>query len=176
MGDLFRVGLVTGARVTEIAKVTATETKEDGSIFLISGGKTDNARRVVPVPHVARPIIARLRKEALEGGHDRLFHAFPVNAATGTAKSASKAFTGLRRKVLGRDTDERLAFHSLRHTWKTLSRRAGLSIDDAHDLGGWAGVKRTSDPYDHGLNDFELMEAQEKVAAFLKSEGYLEGF
>ena len=34
MGDLFRVGLVSGARVTEIAKVTVSDTKEDGSVFL----------------------------------------------------------------------------------------------------------------------------------------------
>lgn len=176
MGDLFRVGLVTGARVTEIAKVTVSDTKEDGSIFLITGGKTDNAKRVVPVPKVAQPIIARLRADAVTAGHERLFRAFPLNTSTGTAKSASKAFTGLRRKVLGRDTDERLAFHSLRHTWKTLSRRAGLSIDDAHDLGGWAGVKKTSDPYDHGLNIKELAAAQEKVTDLLNREGYLAGF
>lgn len=176
LGDLFRVGLVTGARVTEIAKVTVDETKPDGSVFLIAGGKTENAKRVVPVPKVAQPIIARLRAAAEQEGHDRLFNAFPINAATGTAKSASKAFTGLRRKVLGTETDERLSFHSLRHTWKTLSRRAGLSIDDAHDLGGWSGVKRSSDPYDHGLNETELARAQEKVAAMLRREGYLEGF
>lgn len=176
LGDLFRVGLVTGARVTEIVKVTVEQTKKDGSLFLISGGKSENARRVVPVPEVARPIIQRLRGEAVAAEQERLFHAFPINASTGTAKSASKAFTGLRRKVLGRESDERLAFHSLRHTWKTLSRRAGLSIDDAHDLGGWAGIKRTSDPYDHGLNAVELAHAQEKVAALLAKEAYLEGF
>ncbi len=176
LGDLFRVGLVTGARVTEIVKVTVDETKEDGSLFLIAGGKSENAKRVVPVPEIARPIIQRLRAEAQAKRQERLFHAFPINAATGTAKSASKAFTGLRRKVLGRESDERLAFHSLRHTWKTLSRRAGLSIDDAHDLGGWAGVKRTSDPYDHGLNAHELAAAQEKVATLLAKEAYLDGF
>jgi len=176
LGDLFRVGLLTGARVTEIVKITSADTKEDGSVFLIAGGKTDNAKRVVPVPLVAQPIIRRLRAAALEDGQDRLFHAFPINAATGTAKSASKAFTYLRRRVLGKESDERLAFHSLRHTWKTVSRRAGLSIDDAHDLGGWAAIKRTSDPYDHGLNDSELSAAQERVAELLRSEGYLRGF
>lgn len=176
MGDLFRVGLVTGARVSEIAKVTVTETAENGSLFLIAGGKTDSAKRVVPVPIIAQPIITRLRTEALAAGEDRLFHAFPINAATGTAKSASKAFTGVRRKVLGAETDDRLAFHSLRHTWKTLSRRAGLSIDDAHDLGGWAGIKRTSDPYDHGLNASELAAAQEKIASLMHAEGFLTGF
>lgn len=176
MGDLFRLGLVTGARISEIAKVTVDDTHEDGSVFFIEGGKTDNAKRVVPVPEVARPIVARLRSEAVEGGHERLFHAFPLAPKTNTAKSASKAFTHLRRKVLGEETDGRLNFHSLRHTWKTVSRRAGLSIDDAHDLGGWAGFKRTSDPYDHGLNIEELAEAQAKVAALLQQDGFLEGF
>ena len=176
MGDLFRVGLVTGARITEIAKVKASDTKEDGSVFLIAGGKTENAKRVVPVPEIARPIIAKLYADAVEEGHERLFHAFPISPSNGTASSASKAFTYLRRKVLGRETDDRLVFHSLRHTWKTTSRRAGLSIDDAHDLGGWQGVKRTSDPYDHGLNDKELEAAQEKVTELLRNDGFLIGF
>lgn len=176
MGDLFRVGLVTGARVSEIAKVTVEDTKEDGSVFLIAGGKTENAKRVVPVPEVAQPIIQRLRKNAVVGRRDRLFHEFPLSPSKGNASSASKAFTYLRRKVLKRESDERLAFHSLRHTWMTASHRAGVSIDDAHNLGGWAGVKRSSTPYNHGLNDAELAEAQEKVAGHLSSEGYLDGF
>lgn len=173
LGDLFRVGLVTGARVTEIAKVAVSDTKEDGSFFLISGGKTENAKRVVPVPKVAQHIIQRLRLNAIEGGHKRLFHAFPLSPSKGNASSASKAFTYVRRKVLGRQTDDRLAFHSLRHTWMTVSHRAGVSIDDAHNLGGWSGVKRSSTPYNHGLNEEELAAAQEKVAALLSAEGYL---
>ncbi|MEL6596295.1 MAG: tyrosine-type recombinase/integrase [Pseudomonadota bacterium] len=176
LGDLFRVGLVSGARVTEIAKVSVSDTTEDGTVFLIAGGKTENAKRVVPVPLVAQPIIKRLREAAIEAREERLFHEFPINKSTGTAKSASKAFTSLRRRVLGRASDDRLVFHSLRHTWKTISRRAGLSLDDAHDLGGWAGVKRTSDPYDHGLNSSELAKAQEKVATLLSNDGYLRDF
>ncbi|WP_270725863.1 tyrosine-type recombinase/integrase [Shimia sp. Alg240-R146] len=176
LGDLFRLGLVTGARITEIAKVTVDDTYEDGSVFFIEGGKTDNAKRVVPVPVVAQPIVKRLRQAAVDGGHQRLFHAFPLAPKTNTAKAASKAFTNLRRKVLGVETDGRLNFHSTRHTWKTTSRRAGLSIDDAHDLGGWATQAKSSDPYDHGLNLEELTAAQSKVTALLDKDGHLEGF
>ncbi len=176
IGDLFRIGLVCGARISELAKVTVDNTAEDGGIFQIDGGKTVNAKRVIPVPEIAQPLIQRLRAAALEAGETRLFFAFPLDPKTGTAKAASQAFTRLRRDVLGEKTDGRLTFHSLRHTWKTTSRRAGLSIDDAHDLGGWASVRRSSNPYDHGLNNKELAEAQEKVCALLLADGQLEGF
>ncbi|NIY71831.1 tyrosine-type recombinase/integrase [Marivivens donghaensis] len=176
IGDLFRIGLVCGARISELAKVTVDNTAEDGGIFHIDGGKTVNAKRAIPVPTIARPLIQRLRAAALEAGETRLFFAFPLDPKTGSAKAASQAFTRLRRDVLGEKTDGRLTFHSLRHTWKTASRRAGLSIDDAHDLGGWASVRRSSNPYDHGLNNKELAEAQEKVCALLLADGQLEGF
>ncbi|MBO9452284.1 tyrosine-type recombinase/integrase [Tropicibacter sp. R16_0] len=176
LGDVFRLALVTGARATEIVKVRVEDADEDGSLFYIADGKTANAQRVVPVPEVARPIIQRLRADAMAGGHDRLFHAYSLKPSTGNASSLSQEFTRVRRKVLGRGTDGRLSFHSLRHTWRTTARRAGLSVDDTHDLGGWSAPSKTSDPYDHGLQVQELAKEQEKVTALLQQDGHLVGY
>ncbi|MEQ9695100.1 tyrosine-type recombinase/integrase [Shimia sp. SDUM112013] len=176
LGDIFRVALVTGARASEVAKVKVGDTKDDGSVFFIGEGKTKNARRVVPVPEVAQPLIQRLRKAAKDAGEDRLFYMTPLAPQTGNASALSKRFTRFRREVLGAATDGQLDFHCLRHTWRTTARRAGLTIDDTHDLGGWASVGRTSNPYDHGLNLEQLAEAQERVASLLAIDGHLEGF
>ena len=176
LGDVFRIALVTGARATEIVKVTVSNTAEDGSVFFIDGGKTKNAQRVVPVPEVARSIVSCRREEALEGKHERLFYMTPLAPTTGNAAALSKRYTRFRREVLGVESDGRLDFHSLRHTWRTTAHRAGLTIDDTHDIGGWASVGRTSDPYNHGLNLSELSEAQEKVTTLMERDGYLKGF
>lgn len=176
LGDVFRLALVTGARASEIVKVKVSDADEDGSLFYIAGGKTANAQRVVPVPAVARPIVRRLRSEALEQGQERLFHAYSLKPSTGNASSLSQEFTRLRRRVLGRETDGRLSFHSLRHTWRTTARRAGLSVDDTHDLGGWSAPSKTSDPYDHGLKVQELELAQQRVANLLEQDGHLLGY
>ncbi len=176
LGDIFRIALVTGARATEIAKVMVTNAKEDGSVFLIEGGKMENARRVILVPVVTQSIVSRLRTAALEGNHERLFYMTPLSPTLGNASALSKRHTIFRRKVLGGETDGRLDFHSLRHTWRTTGHRAGLTVDDTHDLGGWASVGRTSDPYNHGLNLDELAMAQEKITALMECDGYLKGF
>lgn len=101
LGDIFRIALVTGARATEIAKVMVTNAKEDGSVFLIEGGKMENARRVILVPVVTQSIVSRLRTAALEGNHERLFYMTPLSPTLGNASALSKRYTIFRRKVLG---------------------------------------------------------------------------
>lgn len=167
LGSLFRLLLVTGCRVDEVAKLGKGEVGADA--FTVTSGKTVNASRWVPVPVLARDLLDR-------GDTLRLFPEFPVRAASGKAAAASQAFTRERRSILGEGSDGRLSLHSTRHTWKTLARRAGLPEDVVNDLGGWAGPRRSSSTYDHGLLRDQLREAQEKVAERFRIEGYLTGF
>lgn len=176
MGDLMRLALVTGARQTELVKARLVDVTAARDAIMIEGGKTENARRFLPIPLVARELFLRLVADAEAAGSDRLFGMFALKHSSGNASSASKSFTALRRRVLGPETDGRLNFHSFRHTWKTNARRAGVPIEDTHDLGGWAGVKRSSDPYDHGLLPEALAEAQEQIAQHMGGMGYLERF
>lgn len=176
LGDIFRLSLVTGARADELAKVLVADVKEDGSVFTISGGKSVNAKRSIPVPEVARGLVLDRLLSATTAKAERIFHEFPLRPATGKASSLSQLFTRERRNVLGSETDGRLAFHSLRHTWLTKARQAGVPASDANDLGGWAGERTSSSTYDHGLLLRDLAERQERVAARLGQDGYLEAF
>lgn len=176
MGDLIRLALVTGARQSELVKIHVCDVREGSRVISIPGGKTENARRVLPIPELAQPLVRRLCENARVTKAERLFESFPLKHSSGNASATSKAFTILRRKVLGTETDGRLNFHSFRHTWKTNARRAGIAIDDTNDLGGWSGERRSSDPYDHGLLPEALAEAQESIASYLSREGYLDAF
>jgi len=172
MGDLFRLGLATGARLSEIAKLECDNVHADGRAFVLTGGKTENARRVVPVPAVVRNILLARVRSATEQGEKRAFHEFPLSPSTGNAKSASQAFSRVRSDVFGKEAAASLDFHSLRHTWRTMARRAGLTVDDTHDIGGWAAVSKSSNPYDHGLDLDALLGAQDQVAALMSEKGY----
>ncbi|MEO1140312.1 MAG: tyrosine-type recombinase/integrase [Pseudomonadota bacterium] len=176
LGDVFRLSLITGARSDELAKVLVKDVAEDGSVFTIRSGKTENAGRTIPVPEVARALLFNRMRGASEAKAERLFHEFPLRPATGKASSLSQLFTRERRNVLGTKTDGRLAFHSLRHTWLTKARQAGVPASDANDLGGWAGERTSSSTYDHGLLLSDLAERQERVAERLKQDGYLIAF
>ena len=192
LGDLFRLALVTGCRVDEMAQIRKAalvypareaEAKDAaGSLpigFLIASGKTENARRFVPVPEIARSILVREpeRLTPTRAGYrgarrvstapdlepqpkDRLFPEFPIREASGKAAAASQEFTRERRKALGEETDGRLSLHSARHTWRTMARRVGVPEDVVNELGEWAGEKRTSGVYDHGMAREQLIEAQ----------------
>lgn len=177
LAPLFRLLLVTGCRVDEVARLTLDEVVSDDEGrpkgFLIRTGKTANAARYVPVPAIARGLFAGLMANA-EGS--RLFPSIPIRPASGKAAAASQTFTRERRRVLGDASDGRLALHSTRHTWRTLARRARVPDDVANDLGGWAGPRRSSSVYDHGLLREQLEEAQEKVADRLAEEAFLTGF
>ena len=193
LGDLFRLSLVTGCRVDEIAKLKRADVVESGGEaigFHIREGKTANAARYVPVPEIARALLTRtpeaddvksgrgrrLRTSTAAEDAARLFPEFGIRAASGKAAAASQAFTRARREILGEDTDGRLGFHSARHTWMTLARRAGVPADVVNELGGWAGPKRSNLAYDHGMGYEQLEESQERAAVRLEQDGFLNGF
>jgi integrase len=169
-GDMIRLAIATGCRADEIATITTRQVREDGSGFNVLQGKSKNASRFIPVVEDARALLqARLGAHSTSG---RLFPEWPIRPASGKAAAVSQWFTRFRRKVLGPDTDGRLALHSTRHTWMTVARRAGVDEATINDLGGWAGPRASNSAYNHGL----LEEAQGMVWAELKRCSYLNGF
>lgn len=176
LGDIFRLALVSGTRATELAKVLISDVEGDFSFYKINEGKTHNAKRTIPVPSVARGILEKRVRKAVVSKENRLFYDFPLRPATGKVSSLSQLFTRERRNLLGKETDGRLTFHSLRHTWYTKARQAGVSESDTNELGGWAGKRRSSSNYDHGLLLRDLALKQEQVAERLKQDGYFEAF
>lgn len=173
-GDILRLAIASGCRADELATLSTADTRPNGAGFTLAHGKTDNAKRFIPLVGDARDLLmARL---AAHGASDRLFPEWPIRPASGKAAAVSQWFTRFRRKVLGSETDGRLALHSTRHTWMTVARRARVNEATINDLGGWAGPRSSSSVYDHGLLEGQLEEAQQSIWDELRRSGYLDGF
>ena len=181
-GDLMRLALVTGCRVDEIGSLLLDDVAQDGSSFSIRHGKTENAARIVPiVENAQRLLVERVTsglqaQQQLAAGERRLFPDWPLKPTTGKVNAVSQWFTRYRRLTLGAETDGRLAFHSFRHTWRTVARRAGVAEDRIRELGGWEGEKDTADMYDHGLQREQLTQVQQEIWNALEAQGYLGKF
>lgn len=173
-GDLLRLAIATGCRADELATITTSLVREDGTGFDLVDGKTRNASRFVPVVGAARSLL-QARVE-VHGGSGRVFPEWPIRPASGKAAAVSQWFTRFRRQVLGPDTDNRLALHSTRHTWRTAARRADVNDAAILDLGGWSGPRRSDSAYDHGLREEQLVEAQQKIWDELERAGFLNGY
>lgn len=173
-GDLIRLGLVTGARINELVLLRSEDVAEDCRSFSIPGGKTENAARFIPLCGEAVDVLStRLAKHGHTG---RVFPEWSVKDSTGKAGYATTWFTTLRRKVLGRETDGQLTFHSFRHTWRTVAGRARVPQPDIRELGGWSGARTSDAGYDHGATQDMLRAAQESVWEHMLAEGYLSGY
>lgn len=181
-GDVMRLALVTGCRVDEVGSLKLEHVQPDGAGFTVPKGKSGNARRYVPLVEDAQRLMAqrvdavRTMQEGMPYGEQRLFPEWPLKPSTKKVNAASQWFTRFRRKMLGTETDGRLAMHSFRHTWRTMARRAGMPEDRVNELGGWEQGKNTSWAYDHGLTEEQLREAQQQVWHAFKEAGYLKAF
>lgn len=172
MGDLIRVALLTGARLEEVAALDASQVEQDATGYHIRRGKTENAARYVPLVDEAQRVIkARLKKAGASG---QLFPEFPKRNSSGKhGGAASQKFTRLRREILGEHTDDELALHSFRHTWRTAARRAGVDFRTSSELGGWSLGRASDLTYDHGLEREQYRKDQQKVGRWLRKGGYL---
>ena len=173
LGDGMRVALLTGARRGEIASLRPCDITRAPDGFHVRKGKTANAVRWVPLVGMARKVILRRFQAALKAGDDTLFADVK---AINKGDALGKRFTTKRRKVLGKDTDDRLAFHSFRHTFQTAARRAGIAKEDSGDVCGWTEGKNkggSGERYDHGHDPARYIEIVEAVAAEYHRAGYL---
>ena len=181
-GDIMRLALATGCRADEIGALLLKYAETDGSGFNIPTGKTANAKRYIPVVGEAKVLLQKRiklasdKQEDVGEGAQRLFPEWPLKPSNGKANSVSQWFSRYRRDVLGKESDGRLAFHSFRHTWRTVARRAGVSEDRIRELGGWSNKKDTADDYDHGLLKRQLTEVQQRIWEELEAQEYLKHF
>jgi integrase len=146
------LGLFTGARLGEIAPLSAADVKTDEltnihSITITEDPeqgrrlKTTGSRRVVPVhPELVRigliEFVERIRQE--HGGDARLFPLLTPGPRGGFGEAWSKWF-GRYIRQLG-ITNKALVFHSFRHGFKDALRAAGVSEDVNDALTGHAGA------------------------------------
>jgi len=136
LNDLMRVAALSGMRIEEACQLYASDCADD--MFNIWAGKTDNARRTVPIHSALTAIVERRTKGKAPG--EFLFDELPPLPPSRETRSdpAAKRFTRYRRDM---QVDERpndkaksnVDFHSFRRWFIRKARDARLSGDTGFD-------------------------------------------
>lgn len=163
------LALYTGARRDELAGLRVADVREVEGAWCIDINrkgprdvKNDNAVRLVPIHSrvIALGFLDYVR--ALPAGGLLVPTLRPTKdgkwgGAVGSWFNGYIERIGVKR---GREQD----FHSLRHTWATALKRAGVSDSDRDELGGWARTGSSgSRIYAKGLRVPQLAELIERL-------------
>ncbi|MBP1180902.1 tyrosine-type recombinase/integrase [Methylobacterium sp. PvR107] len=118
--DLMRVGLLTGCRISELCQLRVSDVMVEERAFRISHGKTENARRIVPVHALAWPVMQRRLASSFDGW---VFSGLTPSGPDGKRSwIVVKRFATFRQKVLG--PNKEVDFHSFRRCFATYLERA----------------------------------------------------
>jgi integrase len=118
--DLIRLGLLTGCRISELCHLRTDDLLVAERAFRISQGKTENARRIVPVHELAWPLIRRRSESSSDGW---VFSGLTPAGPDGKRSwIVVKRFATFRHKVLG--PSKEVDFHSFRRCFATYLERA----------------------------------------------------
>jgi integrase len=121
IGDLLRLGILTGCRLNELCELRVEDVLVEQQAFRVKEGKTESARRVMPVHGLVWPILEQRLAAGSKDGW--LFPGLTPGGPDGKRSwFVSKRFTEFRRAVLGQD--DTVDFHSLRRTFATYLERA----------------------------------------------------
>jgi hypothetical protein len=162
------IALLSGLRLNEIAQLRLCDIRQDDTserwFFDIarSGGrrtKTASSIRAVPMhSELIRIGLLNYRDQQLESADA----AAPLWPEVGLSAQWSKWFGRYLRKKVG-ITDPAKVFHSFRHTFKRMTRDAGLP-EEVHDaLTGHSGHGNVGRTYGRGFSLTTLVVAMDKV-------------
>ncbi|MBZ9942656.1 tyrosine-type recombinase/integrase [Mesorhizobium sp. BR1-1-13] len=136
LNDLMPVGALSGMRIEEICQLRVSDCRDE--MFSVWAGKTDSARRTVPIHSGLKEIVER--RTAGKKDSDYLFDDLPPTPKSRETRSdpAAKQFTRYRRKV---GVDERpndkpksnVDFHSFRRWFIRKARDARLAGAEGFD-------------------------------------------
>ena len=125
--------------------------------------KTKNAVRMVPVhPELHRLGFLDHVGATRQRGEARLFPELRPAASGYVSDIMSKRFSRWLRG-LG-ITDRAVSFHSFRHSFRDALREAGVPVEMARALGGWARGENASEGYGSGFRPSTLASEVAKVA------------
>lgn len=143
--SLLRIGLLTGCRIEELCSLKAdnVDCREDGWWLAIEGGKTEAARREVPVHRLLDPIIARLKAT----GTEYLFD-LPEGPWGKRGAYTSKVYGRWRRRI--GVTEARADFHALRNTFIAMMEGEGVPEPTVKLLVGHKRASMTYGRYSKG--------------------------
>ena len=169
--DLAPLALVTGCRLNELADLRAADVDASAHVLNIPRGKTEAAERAVPVHEWAWPIMARRLAGAVEGV---LFHELkPGGPDKKRSWNATKAFTTVRRRILGED--DTVDFHSLRRCFATYLDRAQAATPEVNptviaELMGHEKPTLATAVYSGGMTPAHRRRAVDAMAAQMEPE------
>jgi len=137
------LALHSGARLDEIAGLQLTDIRETEGVTCLhideSGGrdlKNDHGIRIVPV-HSRVLQLGLMEYIAAQAG-PRLVSNLKRSSLGKYGGPVSAFFNQYLNDIGVKKKQRHKNFHSLRHTWATAARRAGIPDADADELGGWS--------------------------------------
>lgn len=145
------LGYYTGMRLKDVIFFSRFDIRSDGYISIIPEKTARTGKRVsIPIFPRLREELDKLNPEAGTGYY------FPdmVKRYNSSRASVSKLFqnllhdSGLYRRGLG--------FHSLRHTFVTLAKNAGIAMEDIQAAVGHDSIALTENTYYHGIKKADL--------------------
>lgn len=158
------VALFSGARREEIASLKASNVKTVDGVpcFQIEGGKTADARRVVPVHSQLNALGFMAYAEQVQSmGQEHLFP-YLNDGANGRGKNAGRQF-GLLLEKRG-ITDDRKVFHSFRHSVITRLHATGANAAHVMQITGHRGEAGQSVHFGTYTHDVGLQALADTLA------------
>lgn len=131
-----------------------------------------NSKRTIPMPLPLNSALRQVQKDQLRyrsiylkeyKENDLIFCNPDGSQQEGTA--LTKRF----QKLLEQNGLPKMRFHSLRHTFATMARGAGMNIEDIQDLLGHADISTTKNMYTH-IEIEPLQKAMNKLEKYMEQE------
>lgn len=120
ISDLMRLSLFTGCRIGELCQLRIGDVLIEQQAFRIPIGKTENARRIMPVHSLVWPIILRRLANSRDGW---IFSGLTPGGPDGKRSwIVVKRFATFRQQILG--PSKEVDFHSFRRCFATYLERA----------------------------------------------------
>ncbi len=165
------VSLYSGMRLNEVCQLEVADVAMEDNTWVMwvregeDGAKrvkSDAGRRAVPIhPELRRIGFLRHAERMRDQGETRLFPDLPVGKNGYISDPFSKWFRRFLRKAGA--WRARTTFHSFRHTFRDGMREAGVPLERARAIGGWAGSGSADEVYGSGLLPSTLHQEIGKV-------------
>ncbi len=175
---LFLIAAQSGARIEEIGQALIADIKQDSGIWYldvtdyISDGdrkqgniyknvKTESSRRLIPLHQNLVEIgFLKFVENLKRSGEIKLFRDLEADALGINTKEASRRCGRIIDEYIS--DDSRLVFHSFRHSFKDLCRKAGI-LTEVHDQITGHAPTNVGGGYGNGLDVLELSRELHRI-------------
>jgi len=133
------------------------------TLLILDKPKSESSVRIVPVPTFLIDLLKKFEND------NKDFFIFTNSIKPKDPRSLEKYFSN----VLNKCNIKNIVFHSLRHTYATRSREAGIDIKILSELLGHSSYKVTLDIYVHTPFDFKK-DSVKSLVNYLSTQKFIE--